>query len=150
VLRGRAVERTDSGESLIEILVALTILAVCLIAIASGIVLSIKISVVHRNQATAQDYLHNYAETLEGTTYKACTASTPTTYPSVATAVGTPAGFTAPTVAVNYWVAATASFTANQACPGAGDSGLQQVTFKLLSSDNLVSESLVVTIRSSS
>jgi Tfp pilus assembly protein PilV len=145
-----AIKRNDRGESLLEILIAMLILAICVVAIGSAIVLSIKMSEVHRSQASAQDYLHNYAETLEGTTYKPCTSSTPASYPSVASAVGTPTGFGAPTVAVNYWVVGSASFTTNQACPGAGDSGLQQVTFTLQSADSLVAESLVVTIRSSS
>jgi Tfp pilus assembly protein PilV len=146
----RAIKRNDSGESLIEILVALTILAVCLVSIASGIVLSITMSVVHRNQATAQDYLHNYAETLQSAVYTPCTSSTPATYPSVASAVGAPTGFPAPTVTVDYWVVSSASFTTNHACPTAGDSGLQQVTFTLTSNDDLVKESIIATIRSSS
>jgi Tfp pilus assembly protein PilV len=137
-------ERDDRGESLLEILVAITILAICVIAIGSGIVLSIKMSEVHRSQASAQDYLHNYAETLEAATYVPCAPAS--TYASAIAPVGTPTGFAAPTVSVKYWVVASASFAAN--CPT--DGGLQQVTFTLQSTDNLVSESLVATIRSSS
>jgi type II secretory pathway pseudopilin PulG len=140
----RAIERGDRGESLIEILVAITILSVCVIAIGSGIVTSIKISGIHRSQAVAQDYLHNYAETLQGTAYQPCASS----YGSVATAVGTPANFSDPVIAVSYWNVSLARFTA--ACSIVSDSGLQQVTFRLTSSDRTVSESLTATIRSSS
>jgi Tfp pilus assembly protein PilV len=138
------IEYNDSGESLLEILVALTILAICVVAIGSGIVLSIKMSEVHRSQASAQDYLHNYAETLESATYVPCASAT--TYASAIAPVGTPTGFSAPIVSIKYWVVGSASFAASCSTDG----GLEQVTFTLQSTDNLVSESLVTTIRSSS
>jgi type II secretory pathway pseudopilin PulG len=44
----------DRGESLLELIVAILILGTCVVAIGTGIALSIKISDVHRGQAIAQ------------------------------------------------------------------------------------------------
>ena len=48
----------ERGETLLELLVSITILGVCVVAIASGIAVSVRISAIHRSQATASDWLH--------------------------------------------------------------------------------------------
>jgi Tfp pilus assembly protein PilV len=136
----------DRGETLLELIMAIMILGVSVVAIGSGIALSITISAVHRNQATAQDSLRNYAETLQSS-YVACTANSTPKY--TASLVAPPA-FAAPIVVVDYWIPATAMFTTNQACPAGGDTGLQQVTLTLASTSGKVSESLTVDLRRSS
>jgi hypothetical protein len=123
---------------------AIMITGVCIVAIGSGIAMSISLSAVHRNQAAAQDSLHNYAETLQHS-YTPCTA---TTTPNYATQLVAPPGFSAPIVVVNYWVPTAAAFTTNQACPAVGDTGLQQVALTLVSTTGKVSESIVVDLRS--
>jgi type II secretory pathway pseudopilin PulG len=142
----------DQGETLLELIIAITILGVCVVAIGSGIAMSITISALHRNQANAQDALHNYAETLQGL-YQACTtAATPTAFYTQSLAQLGPPGFGAPQVSVQYWMptggpSGTGAFAA--ACPGT-DQGLQQVTLTLASTTGTVTESLVVDLRSSS
>ncbi len=93
---------------------AIMILGVCVVAIGSGIALSVTISAVHRNQATAQDSLRNYAETLQNS-YTPCTA---TSTPNYATSLVAPPGFAAPTVVVDYWVPATAIVHDQSDLPG--------------------------------
>ena len=109
---------------------------------------------MHRSQATAQDSLHNYAETLQGQ-YIACTAAAGPNYISALTnAMGNatvPPGFSAPTETVQYWTppgAPSGTWYFGNGCPTAGDTGLQQVTLTLVSTSGKVSESLVVDLRS--
>ena len=132
----------EGGETLLELVVAITILGVCVVAVGAGVVMSVRISTIHRDQATADATLHNYAETVVGS-YQACAPTGPPNYPA-SLSLAAPAGFIAPTANVRYWNAATSTFT--DTCPSA-DPGLQQVTLNLTSNDRLVSESLVVVVR---
>ena len=136
----------EQGETLLELIIAITILGVCVVAIGSGIALSITISAIHRNQASAQDSLHNYAEALQNL-YTPCTAAST---PNYARSLVVPPGFAPPTVVVDYWIPTTGTFTTNHTCPATGDSGLQQVQLTLVSTAGNVSQSLVVALRSQS
>jgi type II secretory pathway pseudopilin PulG len=140
--RRRRVE-VDRGDTLLELLVAITILGVCVVAIGSGIVLSVKMSTIHRNQATANAFLHNYAETLQGS-YATCSGGA--ALPNYTSGLPVPSGFGAPTASISVWDASSARFVAAGACPAA-DPGLQQVSLTLESTDKYVKESLVVVVR---
>lgn len=144
-MRSWQIKRSDEGETLVELIIAITILAVAVIAIGSGIALSVVVSSQHREQATADDFLHNYAETLQPL-YATCSGSTPPNYVSIAS-LATPGGFNAPTASVKFWDPTAASFSLTS-CPGT-DAGLQQVTLNLTSVDNHANESIVVILRSS-
>jgi type II secretory pathway pseudopilin PulG len=133
----------EQGESLIELILAIGILGICVLAIGSSIALSVKTSAIHRSQATADAFLHNYAETLQSS-YAACIAGTPPNYVS---GLAVPSGFNSPSAAVSFWNPASATFSAG--CP-ATDAGLQQVKLTLASSNGFVSESLVVVLRKTS
>lgn len=136
--------RGEAGESLLELLIAITILGTCVVAIGSGVVLSVKISAIHRSQSTAAAFLHNYAETLQSS-YAKCSSGNP---PNYAAALPTPSGFNAPTATVAFWNTTSNTFSGTS-CP-ASDPGLQRVTLKLTSTDGFVTESLVVTVRDTS
>src|SRR6266536_5937583 len=90
----------DDGETLLELVIAILILGICVVAIGTGIALSVKMSGVHRAQSTAQAFLHNYAETLESQ-YQACDGCA--SDPDYVSGLPTPSGFSAPTEAVSYW-----------------------------------------------
>src|SRR5262245_55540646 len=111
-------DRPERGETLLELMMAITILGVCVVAIGSGIAVSVAISSVHRDQATAQDSLHNYAEALQNF-YTPCSAGIT---PNYAADLVVPQGWPAPTVVVDYWQPLSASFTTTHTCPSAGDS----------------------------
>jgi type II secretory pathway pseudopilin PulG len=131
----------EQGETLLELIVAIAILGVAVVAIASGIALSVKVSDIHRKQSTASAFLHNFAETLQRS-YQDCAAQTP----NYAALLATPAGFNAPAANVAYW---SGSGFGAVTCPGtpSKDPGLQQVTLTLTSADQRVSESLTVVLR---
>lgn len=130
----------DRGETLLELIVTIAILGVCVVGIGAGIALSVKISSIHRDQATADAFLHNYAESIQ-TSYSTCASST--TYTS---GLPTPSGFAGPTSSVKFW--SGSAFTALPVCTAGADPGLQQVTLNLSSNDGFTSESLVVILRS--
>jgi Tfp pilus assembly protein PilV len=137
-LRGRG---RDDGETLIEILLSITILGICVVGLGAAIAFAVKVSGIHRGQAQASQYLHNYAETLQSD-YKPCAANPSAAYVSDLARLGTPTGFNAPTADVAVWNGT--SF--RSACLNP-DLGLQRVTLHLASTDGHVNESLVVVIR---
>src|SRR4051794_35211596 len=55
----------ERGESLVEVLVALTILGVAAVAIVAGLQLSVKTSDINRKQTTGGAYARSYAEAIE-------------------------------------------------------------------------------------
>lgn len=139
----------DAGESLIEIMLTIFILGVCAVAIGAGITLSVKISGVHRKQALAGEFLHNYAESLQNS-YRTCTGGVPPNYVSIGGLTAPNASFSAPTATIKFWDpnpagGGTPSFDTN-VCPST-DPGLQQVTLTLKSADGFANESLVVILR---
>jgi type II secretory pathway pseudopilin PulG len=135
----------DEGETLLELLVSITILGVCVVAIASGIAVNVRISAIHRSQATASDWLHNSAESLQSQ-YTTCTPGSPMSY---ALKLSSPSGYvTPPTAPVKFWDQANSTFDLPN-CP-ASDPGLQQVKITLTSAGGQVAESLIVVLRSPS
>ncbi len=133
--------RGERGETLLELLVSITILGVCVAAIGSGIAMSVKVSAIHRSQATASEWLHDAAESLESQ-YTACTSSYVSKLPS------TPTSYNTPSAPVRFWDTANGTFDLGT-CPSP-DPGLQQVKISLTSTGGQVTESLTVILRSPS
>jgi prepilin-type N-terminal cleavage/methylation domain-containing protein len=128
----------DRGESLLELLVALAIMGVAVVAVMGGLGASVTMSDVHRKQATAGAYVRAYAETLEssmaGGGYVGCASTT--TYP-----VPTLTNYSASVVSVRYWTGSAWAASCTT------DLGVQQVTVEVHSSDNRAREQLVVVLR---
>src|SRR5690242_6225411 len=82
----------DRGETLIELALTIAIVGICAVAIGAGMAASIKISDIHRKQAIASEYLHNYGEALQSpSVYQPCSgASTPDYSAAAIAAAGTP------------------------------------------------------------
>ena len=132
--------KSDQGETLVELIVAIAILGICIVAIGSGIGVSFAISALHARQSTASAFLHNYAESLQRGSYQACTGGTP----NYVAGFAAPANFNPPSQVVTYWHTDSRSFTSS--CP-TPDAGAQQVNLTLTSVDGRTTESLLVTIR---
>lgn len=141
-MRTRLRRWDDQGETLLELVIAILILGICVVAIGTGIVLSIQISDIHRKQAVAQEFLHNYAETVQGSTYQACSGGSV----NYANGLPTPPNggpWTVSQKSVLFWDGASFS----PSCPASGDKGLEQVTLRLVSNDGSVDETLDVIVR---
>jgi type II secretory pathway pseudopilin PulG len=130
---------SDAGETLIELIIAVAIMGIAVVAIIGGIATSILMSGVHREETTASASLRNYAETLQGS-YVPCVS--PNTPPNYGASLAAPSGFNVPTTTVKFWDGTSFS---SSSCLGT-DPGLQQVTLTLKSADTRVSESLVVVV----
>src|SRR4051794_38013316 len=122
-MRSRAAVSDERGETLLELVIAIVILGVCVVAIGSGIAVSVKVSGIHRDQSTAGAFLHNYAETLQApSAYAPCTsASTPNYVTNLSLAP--PGAFQSPTATVTYWNNSTSQFGTTTTCPATGDPG---------------------------
>lgn len=118
----------DEGSTLIEALVAVSIVGLSFSAIVGGMYTTVQASDLNRKQASSATLLASYAEAVKSEPYVACA----TTYAGSSFTV--PAGFTKDPVVVGYWKPASSTFDA--AC--GVDSGLQRVTLTLRSTDDRV------------
>jgi prepilin-type N-terminal cleavage/methylation domain-containing protein len=142
--------KDDRGETLIELMVALAIMATAVVALVGGIGTSVRASDIHRKQAKSQAYLRAFAENLEAsmanypTGYVECaTGSTPAaTYQALKPATAT--GYTAEVTGVALWNRTTLLYTA---CPATGDAGVQRVSLRVSTSDGRASETLDIVLR---
>ena len=120
---------SEAGSTLIEALVAVSIVGISFSALVGGMFTTVKASDVNRKQASTATALASYAEAVKGDAYVPC--PTASNYGAAYTA---PAGLAKGPVTVAYW---NATATAFQATCGT-DSGLQRVTLSLRSTDGLV------------
>ena len=127
-LRQRLEPARDRGESLIELLVAVLILGTAVVAVVGGIGTGLIMSTVQRQQAEAAEHLSNYVALIESSPYAECPN---VSYPTYSPGVGSGYSADAPTVS----------------CPAGGDTGIQQVTLTVRSTDGRVVESRKIIIR---
>jgi len=150
----------DEGETLLELMIAVAIMGIAVVAIVGGIATSILMSDIHRKQATAGAYVRNYAEAVVAYVAADTPASkanfgpgspdySPSTVlknlnPNAALAwamfTAPNVGFDQPTTSVKCW-----DGTAFTSCSTV--SAVQQITLSVASSDKRASESLVVVVR---
>jgi type II secretory pathway pseudopilin PulG len=133
--------RGQRGESLLELVVAIALMGVAIVAVMAGLTTTVLLSDVQRKEATAASTVRNYAEALQqyvaGGHYVACagTYAVPGFVP--------PAGFTARIVpgSVLYWTGALWL----PLC--LSDRGVQKLRVKVDSTDGRASEYLDVVLR---
>jgi prepilin-type N-terminal cleavage/methylation domain-containing protein len=97
--------RSERGETLIELLIAVAILGVAGVAILTGLMMSIRTSVMHRDDATGEVYVRSFAEAIQSSVdssgYKPC-ANAASAYAGV-TVPDLPAGYTKTVTSVQSW-----------------------------------------------
>ncbi len=123
---------TDAGLTLVEVLLAVSIMGVGMVVVIGGMMTSIQVSDAGRRSADGQGVLRAYAEAVGASTYTAC-----------ATAYAAPgfsaAGWSA-TQVVSYWNGSAFAATCGT------DPGLQRVAISLTSGEGTV-ETLAITKR---
>ncbi|HVL32661.1 MAG TPA: type II secretion system protein [Actinomycetota bacterium] len=129
--------RDEHGFALTEVLLGLVIIGGAVASLLGAIGNLIVASDVHAKQGGAQYMIRNFAEAIEADTYVRCATSYP------ADSFSAPAGWTANVKKVEYWHAASRSFTG--ACPAEPVS--QKVTLWLRSADGRAADTLEVVKR---
>src|SRR5690349_20809660 len=147
--------KDDSGETLIELLVALGIMATAVVALVGAVATSLRKSEPHRRQTESCTHVKAFADTRRGEV-----AHSPNRYTPCGTVPGpaatyqglysVPPGhatqYVAEVVNVTYWDGVSA-FT--NTCPAAGDYGVQLVSLKVRGLDGsraAVEEKLDITL----
>jgi type II secretory pathway pseudopilin PulG len=139
-----APDRAEAGETLLELVIAIAILGIALVAIVGGFVTSILISDTHRKQAAAGAFARDYGEAIQGvvaaspTGYQPCNA---TGYASTAVTGFDSAAYTKSIVAAQYWNGSKWLTTCGT------DTGLQKVTLRVASTDGRAVQTLDVVLR---
>lgn len=138
---------SDTGETLVETLVALVILGLAAVAILAGVQLSTQASDIHRKQTTGGAYVRSYAEAIEkyvdvagADNYKACAAADAYNVDAVTDQLALPSGYSA------HHTAAT-PLTSTGATTGCPDPGVQRLDLTISSSDGRASEQLTIVLR---
>jgi type II secretory pathway pseudopilin PulG len=138
----------DQGETLLELLIAIAIMGIAVVAIVSGIATSVLMSDVHRKESKAGFNVRDYAEAVENFVASPSSGYTPCAPASPALSSYSPSrvGFTVPP---NYGATASAAMSWNGttwvAC--SADNGFQKVTLTLSSNDGRAREFLNVILR---
>lgn len=133
----------ERGESLLELVVAIALMGVAVVAVMSGLTTTVLMSDVQRKQATAVATVRNYAEALQQYVadghYVACATASSYVVPGFSP----PAGFTAKVVSgsVQYW---TGVLWLPLCLP---DRGLQRLRISVASTDGRAAETLDVVLR---
>ncbi|MER7249578.1 type II secretion system protein [Kribbella sp. NPDC000426] len=131
----------ERGESLLELVVAIALMGVAVVAVMAGLTTTVLMSDTQRKQATAVTTVRNYAEALQQYVadghYVACAS----TY--VVPGFTAPPGFTARVVSgsVQYW---TGALWLPLCLP---DRGLQRLRVSVASTDGRAAETLDVVLR---
>ena len=134
---------SDAGETLVELIIAVAIMGITVVAIIGGIATTILMSDIHRKQATAGSYVRSYAEAVGN--YVAVPGNfDPTTSPST---LQTDVGFAAPTGFAATVTAPVRCWTGSAFGTCLASSTVQQVTLNVASTDARASESLVIVVR---
>jgi Tfp pilus assembly protein PilV len=110
----------DAGESLVELLVSITIMGIAVTAILGAVGLAASSSSTHENLAKAQGFLRNWAEQLTYST--AC--------PAVVNPYSAPAGYVPNAATVAYWNPTSRTFSSGAgACTSS--TGMYRVTLSI-------------------
>jgi prepilin-type N-terminal cleavage/methylation domain-containing protein len=113
----------EGGYTLSEVLVALVIVGVAIVAIIGSLGSSVFISRVHRDIVTSDATVRRYAEQLTVATYVPC--ATPAQYPAMQ---NVPLGFTATITAIQYADAEAAAPTFGVTCATNPTHEIQRIT----------------------
>jgi prepilin-type N-terminal cleavage/methylation domain-containing protein len=126
--------RTDErGDTLLELVIAVAIMGIVLVAFAGGLIAVTHMSDIHRKQASAGAYVRDWAEVMENWVAAG-------NYPGCAN-VSSYAAVAIPSIPAGY----NKSVEVDSNCPYGAD--IARLTLTVSSTDNRASERLVVFVR---
>jgi type II secretory pathway pseudopilin PulG len=131
---------SDSGATLVELLVTIAILGITGVAFVGGFFTMTTTSTLHRDTATGDAVLRSYADAVTADTYAECASAYP------ATSFSAVPGFTAANT-VTYWKSDNVFYAygaSGSPCPASADGGLQRVLVSVASTDGRDVETLSV------
>jgi type II secretory pathway pseudopilin PulG len=137
--------RTERGETLVELLVSIMIMGVALVVLLGGVGTAIRMSSLHRHRVAANAYARAFATAIEDavaaspTGYLDCAG--PASYAGAYT-LSDP-GYTGSIASVRYWAGSAFGTT----CSAGSDTGVQEVTVRVQSTDGMVDQQLKLIIR---
>jgi type II secretory pathway pseudopilin PulG len=121
----------DQGETLLELIIAVAIMGIAVVAIVGGIATSISMSDIHRKQSISGALVRDDVEALVTAGYKsACDYALPTAQPGYMEGINQ----------VYYW-------NGSQFLAGCSDTGIHKVWIQVSSTDTRATERLEVVIR---
>lgn len=139
--------RSDRGETLVEMLVAVAILGIAGVAILTGLQMSITTSDIHRKQTTGGAYARSYAESIQDYVASAANRYVPcagaNAYSPATVGFTVPPGYTAEQAAAERVLP---DGGAAETCAG-NDTGVQQIEITLAAADGRAAERLTVLLR---
>ncbi|GAB4008371.1 type II secretion system protein [Nocardioides ultimimeridianus] len=140
----------DRGETLVEVLAAVAVLGIAGVAVLAGLMLAIKASDIHRKQTSGSAYVRSFAEAIQSYVasgnYKPCGSAGTNAYKvsAVTDVLNLPSGYTATQGAAKSLNQAGGT----GACAvAADDTGLEQLTLHVASTDGKANESVVIVLR---
>ena len=122
--------RSQTGATLVEVLIALALVGILVLALASGMLTLLKTSTETTKQQQVELALGSFTESLKSGPYTKCAALVAgSPYPNTAAWVPPQSSMTASLVKIEYWDKSSTSFVA--ACPASGDQGTQRLTVQV-------------------
>ena len=124
------IRRSQTGATLVEVLIALALVGILVLALASGMLTLIKTSTETTKQQQVELALGSFTESLKSGPYTKCAALVAgSPYPNTTDWVPPQSSMTASLVKIEYWDKSSTSFVA--ACPASGDQGTQRLTVQV-------------------
>ena len=121
---------SQTGATLVEVLIALALVGILVLALASGMLTLIKTSSETTKQQQIELALGSFTESLKSGPYTKCAALVAgSPYPNTTAWVPPQSSMTASLVKIEYWDKSSTSFVA--ACPASGDQGTQRLTVQV-------------------
>ncbi len=137
----------ERGETLIELLVTISIMGVAVVAVLGAIATFVSLTTLHKEQSKAGAYLREYAESLEATVaasptgYAACGSRS--TYQTKIAKPSDIGSYVATVEEVRY----LSGTTWTGSCTVTNDSGVQRLKLQVKSPDGRATETQYVVIR---
>jgi type II secretory pathway pseudopilin PulG len=149
---GRRRRRREAGETLVELVLAVTIMSIAVVSVVGALATGVRVSDLHRKHATAGAAVRALAEALHasvagpsGYLDDICGGDPVGAYQSRLTSIYTPpTNYQASVTQVRFWHSNGSTGSFESGCP---DVGVQLLTLQVASVDGRVTETLDVVLR---